>query len=222
MKNSHSKNSGFTLIETFVAITILLIAVLGPLTILSRSIVTSTFVKNEVTAYYLGQSAIEDVISYQKSANIENILTDQWLGDLVDDCSRDNGGLGCTVNTEPTGTFDVSISKCNLTNRNCDFVKRVNRSNPNSHINDDPEEGNKYNDGVYSSIGNIIGGDNGLPRNYAMQSNSPVFTRKIYVTPTSLSDNSSAKIEVEIGWSNGTLGLRSFTLSTYIFNYLTQ
>lgn len=54
---------GFTLIETFGAITILIMAVLGPLALLVRSISDAEIIKNQITASYLAQEAIELVIN---------------------------------------------------------------------------------------------------------------------------------------------------------------
>ncbi len=54
---SHKK--GFTLLETLVAVSLLMIAIVGPLTIAQKSVKTSSYTKNRVTAYYLAQDALE-------------------------------------------------------------------------------------------------------------------------------------------------------------------
>lgn len=59
MNTSLKKNHGFTLLETLVAISLLMMAVVGPLTIAQKSVKTSTYTKNRTTAYYLAQDAIE-------------------------------------------------------------------------------------------------------------------------------------------------------------------
>jgi len=200
MKNKNLNNqAGFTLIETFVAITILLIAVLGPLTVLSRSIVSSTFAKNEITAYYLAQSSLEDVLNYQKSdlascSGVDSCSDDVWLGDLTR-CLDDTG---CDISTNAS-TFQVSINTCN--SNKCTFVKRT------------P-------DGVYSSISNITANSS-----YGVNETSREFYRKVKIIPEDTDGDGksdSAKVEVSIRWDNGVLGERSFVLSTYIFNYLTN
>lgn len=51
--------AGFTLIETLVAVLILTTAVAAPLTVASRGLLTSLVAKDQITAYYLAQDAVE-------------------------------------------------------------------------------------------------------------------------------------------------------------------
>jgi type II secretory pathway pseudopilin PulG len=62
MSLRNKKNSGFTLIETFVAITVLVIAVLGPMTLLSRALQNSRYIKDDIIASYLAQEGVELMI----------------------------------------------------------------------------------------------------------------------------------------------------------------
>ncbi|MBC7836832.1 hypothetical protein H7X87_03590 [Acetobacteraceae bacterium] len=50
---------GFTLVETLIAVLLLATAIAGPLTIASRGLTASLVAKDQVTAYYLAQDAIE-------------------------------------------------------------------------------------------------------------------------------------------------------------------
>ena len=59
-KISKTKN-GFTLIETLVAITILMISIVGPLTIAQKSLKAALQAKDQVFATYLAQSIMEDI-----------------------------------------------------------------------------------------------------------------------------------------------------------------
>ncbi len=54
---------GFTMIETLVAIAILVIAVIGPMSLLSKAIADSSYARNQVVATYLAQEGIESVIN---------------------------------------------------------------------------------------------------------------------------------------------------------------
>jgi prepilin-type N-terminal cleavage/methylation domain-containing protein len=53
----HTK--GFTLVETLVAISILTLSILGTFTAVQKSLQSSTFVKDQITAFYLAQESIE-------------------------------------------------------------------------------------------------------------------------------------------------------------------
>lgn len=52
---------GFTLVETLAAISLLSVAIVAPMTLASRSLAASYYAKDQVTAYYLAQEAIEGV-----------------------------------------------------------------------------------------------------------------------------------------------------------------
>ncbi len=53
--------TGFTLIETLIAVTILILAVVGPLYVADRAIVTSQISRDQLVASYLAQEGIEYV-----------------------------------------------------------------------------------------------------------------------------------------------------------------
>lgn len=59
MITTPTKKGGFTLIETLVAITILLIALAGPLTIAAKGLSTAYYARDQITAFYLAQEGIE-------------------------------------------------------------------------------------------------------------------------------------------------------------------
>ncbi|HUO50130.1 MAG TPA: prepilin-type N-terminal cleavage/methylation domain-containing protein [Candidatus Paceibacterota bacterium] len=65
--NSH----GFTLLETLVAIAVLMISIVAPMTLAAQSLNAAYYARNQITAYYLAQEAIEVV----RSVRDANILT---------------------------------------------------------------------------------------------------------------------------------------------------
>ncbi|MES2134902.1 MAG: hypothetical protein V4449_01510 [Patescibacteria group bacterium] len=72
----------FTLIETFVAITVLLISLVGPLSIAAQSLRLAYYARDQVTAFYLAQEAVE----YVRAMRDQNYLaTQNWLTG-IDDC----------------------------------------------------------------------------------------------------------------------------------------
>lgn len=74
MNTAHSKK-GFTLLETLVAISILLIAVVGPMSIIGRSLPQSAYARDHAIAVNLAQEGIEAMRQKRDS----NMLND-WNG----------------------------------------------------------------------------------------------------------------------------------------------
>lgn len=88
-------SAGFTLVETLVAILILVTAIAGPLTIASRSLIAATVAKDQVTAYYLAQDAIE----YVRFVRDTNKLEDEpWFNGLSL-CTSGDGTSACYIDT---------------------------------------------------------------------------------------------------------------------------
>jgi prepilin-type N-terminal cleavage/methylation domain-containing protein len=77
--NIKNKKAGFSLVETLVAITILLIAIAGPLTIASMALSDAKIAKDQVTARFLAQDALEYVRNIRDK---NNAAEDPWLQDL--------------------------------------------------------------------------------------------------------------------------------------------
>lgn len=76
MRIQHSQK-GFTLLESLVAISILLIAVVGPMSIIGRSLPQSAYARDHAIAVNLAQEGIEAVRQKRDS----NML-DKWNGGL--------------------------------------------------------------------------------------------------------------------------------------------
>lgn len=64
---------GFTLIEALVAVTIIVIGILGPLMAASRGISDGLFAQNQITANFLAQEALEATLGIRNT----NVLTFQ-------------------------------------------------------------------------------------------------------------------------------------------------
>lgn len=109
MNYSLKLKKGFTLVETMVAISILMLAILGPLSIASSGLRNSLFAKDQVTAYYLAQEGIE----YVRYIRDDNYLQERsnWLEGL-DDCT---GTYGCAIDTGKWfGSNNSVIHLCQL------------------------------------------------------------------------------------------------------------
>lgn len=101
--------TGFTLIETFVAITVLTIAIVGPFTLVMKGLDVSKSTKGQITAMYLAQDAIE----YVRNIRDENILVgNNWLTDL-------NGTRMTGFDPDDGSVIYVNDSTCDCVNRTC-------------------------------------------------------------------------------------------------------
>lgn len=88
MNHKLRTDSGFTLLETIVAVTILMISIVGPLSLASKGIVYADYVKDEITAFNLAQEAMETIRSI-RDENVGNLSTSEWLKD-IDKCVSPN------------------------------------------------------------------------------------------------------------------------------------
>jgi prepilin-type N-terminal cleavage/methylation domain-containing protein len=97
-------HKGFTLIETLIAIAVLSLAVTGPMTIAQKSLSSAMYARDQITAYYLAQDAIEYVRNVRDSNRLHrnngNPATD-WLtgganGLTLSECIL---GSPCVINT---------------------------------------------------------------------------------------------------------------------------
>jgi prepilin-type N-terminal cleavage/methylation domain-containing protein len=79
-KNS-SKQTGFTIIETLVAITILLVATTGPLTFAQSGLRASFLARDQIGAFYLAQDVIETIKNIRDNRGLAG--TGGWLNGLV-------------------------------------------------------------------------------------------------------------------------------------------
>ena len=65
--------SGFTLIETLVAISLLAVAIVAPMSLTTQSLSSAYYARDQMTAFHLAQEAIESV----RSVRDENILANE-------------------------------------------------------------------------------------------------------------------------------------------------
>ena len=114
VQNSSTKK-GFTLIETLVAISILMLAVTGPLVISQKGLSAAAYAKDQMIAYYLAQDAMEYVRNV-RDTNVLNSVTD-WLSvlsvvgvanGLFNPCNNQ----GCTIDTRPAVSLSSVVAVC--------------------------------------------------------------------------------------------------------------
>ena len=98
-------NRAFTLIETLVAISILMVAVASPLTIAQKGLASAIYAKDQIIASYLAQDAIEYIIN----ASGKNVADGaNWLNVIKDKC-----GTRCVISTDVVNfTGPTAIVNC--------------------------------------------------------------------------------------------------------------
>ncbi len=116
-----SAKSGFTLIEALVAISVLLVSIVGPMSIAQSGIQNSIFAKDQITAFYIAQEGVEII----RAIRDENALNDRpWLtgipintGGVGADCARPAAPpvpAGCGIDIENLNFIDCAGAACNI------------------------------------------------------------------------------------------------------------
>src|SRR3989344_1967024 len=67
---------GFSLLETIVAISILVLGILGPLAVATQALSRASITENEIIAYNLAEEGLEFIINKKESNSFSNI---SWL-----------------------------------------------------------------------------------------------------------------------------------------------
>lgn len=70
-----TKKRGFSLVETLVAISILMISIAGPMLLVSNGIQSSAFARDQITAFYLAQDAVEAMRYIRDNNRIEKVTS---------------------------------------------------------------------------------------------------------------------------------------------------
>jgi len=104
------RKEGFTLIETLIAVTVLLIAIVAPMSLASEGILAARLAQDQIVAFYMAQEGVEAV----RNLKDQNKLLNQALlaGDLATCVVSDPGASpevadpGCTIDT--TDVFRVT------------------------------------------------------------------------------------------------------------------
>lgn len=79
-------SAGFTILETLVAISILVLALTAPLVIVSQALKSSYFSRDQITAYYLAQEAVEYLRNKRDNQGLAaDASADNWIMNFTDD-----------------------------------------------------------------------------------------------------------------------------------------
>jgi len=110
-------SAGFTMIETLIAIAVLMLAVAGPLTLAAQGLISARFAKDQIVAFYLAQEAVE-VIRNQRDINA--LHNREWNFGL----QTCRSSVGCQVDaTVSVGGESHEFERCDNTS-GCDVLNR--------------------------------------------------------------------------------------------------
>lgn len=188
--------TGFSLVETLVAITILLIIIVGPMTIASNATQSTSFSNQQVIAYFLAQEGLElaqkarddRLIVRLDSPGVANAAWDEFTANsgVYADCLTTNG---CGLEVDGTNTGTIIIVDCDdgtTSYYDCDLFQ-------------DNSSGQRS---VYT---------------HTQTSSTTAFSRVINFTETI--NNQEVLITSEVRWMvDGQFEAQSVTASTYLYN----
>jgi len=100
---------GFTLIETLVAISLLTIAIVAPMSLTAQSLSSAYYARDQITAFYLAQEAIEALRSV-RDGNILKVSQGQAVNLL--DGIPDTNGQPFTIDTRTNTMTLCDASGC--------------------------------------------------------------------------------------------------------------
>ena len=117
---STTQHRGFTLLETLVAVSLLAIAIVAPMSLTTQSLESAYYARDQITAFYLAQEALEAVRNVRDNnilQNSQNVKVDLLNGfpstggapfridtrnNVMTLCSADPGGACIPLQTDGT------------------------------------------------------------------------------------------------------------------------
>lgn len=215
------KKSGFTLVEALVAISILMIAIASPMTLAQKGLSTATLSKDQMTATFLAQDAIEAVknIRDQIALDPNNESDIDWLQGR----SSDKNGIGlgpciCDTKNGDICNFDKENFKfCTIDTTKSDWATGDNGSiksyiNLTGSLEDGHELGINMETNKNTNVSSFVKYD------YDSNSEKSKFTRYINIEKTSELEGNEAKVNVRVSWKS-TTGEQKIDLQNFIYNY---
>jgi Tfp pilus assembly protein PilV len=108
VRSTAHSSRGFTLIETFVAITILVTAIAGPLTLASKGLQSALLARDQLIASFLAQEGVEIVREHRDNNALASPRPADWLEGL----SACTSPSTCTIDAT-TDTISACTGTCN-------------------------------------------------------------------------------------------------------------
>ena len=204
IKINKKPSKGFTLVETLVAISILVIALTGPLAIIAQSLKSSYFSRDEITAAYLAQEPIEFIRNMRDQNTLRASNSTTWLKGEIP------GKSDLTMDANQNSLFGLPDTpvKVKLLWHNGYYLEKCLIS---CLVSYDPTAGTGQGASVmYGNDANLLG--------------DSIYTREIYLTksPSDPSLDSVPQreliITVVVSWKNAAIS-HNVTVTEHLFNW---
>ena len=184
--------SGFTIVETLIAIAVLMLAIAAPLSMAERALSSAQIARKEVTAFYLAQEAVEYVRNIKDTNAISGLGgTPDWLTGL--DICKDAAGCGLDPTSSEANTQVILCSEAVNDNDDCLLYQYT---------------------GIDEALLGIFG-----HRSTTGWTKSP-YRRKLSIEV--IEADIEARVTATISWGDGTAEGRTIKISSSIFNWYTS
>ncbi len=189
------KEKGFTLIEALIAISILLVAVVEPLSLTSKSVFNANVGKDQIVASYLAQEGMEFIRNKRDTNVLSGNTGPNWLNGLENCIDESSGG----------GT-DSGSDVCTFDALNSPYVSGTYITCP------DIDNCQPF------ALITILGSNNNSLKRYGFAGFSPATTFKRSVTMTEIVPGVEVEVSVKVIWRTVYLD-RSFVIKERLFNW---
>lgn len=196
---------GFTLIETLVAIALLMLALIAPMSLAAEALTSAYYSRDQITAFYLAQEGIE-IVRAVRDANIMSIAEGNSSVNIFDGIptAQNCASASCA----PAFTVDALQVTSNALDT-CDP-----RGCPPLQTN-----GSVY--GYGCETGEVLNGvwqtnDCGTPSGWT----DTTFTRTVKAYLLSSSNQDEMRVTVTVTWQIGSLQTQSFTISGDLYRWV--
>ena len=114
-----TKENGYSLVEVLIAISILLISIIGPFTIASTGLKNASFAKQQNTAFFLAQEGLEAVIKIREDSALPIFVNGGNWSEVWDDVTN----LPTCTDANPCGVdaSNSTVFDCDGSGRTCDL-----------------------------------------------------------------------------------------------------
>lgn len=180
---------GYSIVEVLVAVTLLLFAIVGPITIASKGLQSARYAREQNTAFFLAQEGLETIVRFRNNGVLAHYAdpsaVDIWdWTQIITDAGCTNS-VPCGVNTTFSGGTreDWSLFRCSA--NSCELGRQVATSGTGQAIT------------VY---------------NYSSDATPSGYTRELYLTVVG---NEYVRVRSQVTWPGATIPVE---VETYLYN----